>query len=86
MPGSKATAGDWGCPNPEQVPGQPSSDAGAAIGPAARYFAGDWAAFARHVEETGLAGTYDVILTAETIYEAEGSRKLLHCIDKVRHT
>lgn len=48
--------------------------------PCARYFAGAWADFGQYCSGNGLGGTYDVILTAETIYDDAGTRQLLQCI------
>jgi hypothetical protein len=52
--------------------------------PPVRYFSGDWTELCSLLGTLGLAGTYDIVLTAESIYSLEGSRKLLQCIKKVR--
>ncbi|GAB4818881.1 hypothetical protein N2152v2_005927 [Parachlorella kessleri] len=48
--------------------------------PMARYFSGDWGALADLLEQRGLAGTYDVVLSAETIYSLSSMRSLYECI------
>lgn len=50
----------------------------------ARFFSGHWASVERKIEELGLAHSYDVILTAETIYSLDSIASLLSCIWKVR--
>eukprot|EP00878_Enallax_costatus_P021358 GHUV01022607.1.p1 GENE.GHUV01022607.1~~GHUV01022607.1.p1 ORF type:complete len:240 (+),score=47.92 GHUV01022607.1:893-1612(+) len=49
----------------------------------ARYFAGDWEATGSMLAMHGLGGYYDIILTAETIYNQEGQERLLSCIKQV---
>ena len=51
--------------------------------PSARYFCGDWGALADLLEQRGLAGTYDVVLSAETIYSLDSMRSLYECIVRV---
>ena len=71
-----------------------SSAAGAAAGTAngggrqggsgaasrARYFAGSWEALPGLLEERGLQHSYDLVLTAETIYSLEAIQSLYRCI------
>jgi predicted nicotinamide N-methyase len=49
----------------------------------ARYFSGSWSALGPLLREQGLAGTYDVILTAETIYSMEALHSLYQCFKEV---
>lgn len=55
-----------------------SSAAGAA--PCARFFAGSWDALPALLTRQGLAQTYDLVLTAETIYSLEAMRSLYAAI------
>lgn len=36
------------------------------------------------LDSRGLLGSYDIILAAETIYNLDSQKQLLHCIKKVR--
>ncbi len=45
-----------------------------------RFFAGEWRAVAALLQLSGLAGTYDLVLTAETAYSLESLESLLACI------
>lgn len=54
--------------------------AGAPASPAARYFAGGWDSLAGELERQKLAGSYDLVLTAETIYSLDAMRSLFRCI------
>lgn len=44
---------------------------------------GDWAAVGELLASQGLGGYYDIILTAETIYNEESQYRLLACIKQV---
>lgn len=44
---------------------------------------GDWLAVGRLLGTKGLDASYDLVLTAETIYSQEGSLRLLECIKQV---
>lgn len=48
-----------------------------------RYYAGDWMAVGQLLTSQGLGGYYDIILTAETIYNQESQERLLECIKQV---
>lgn len=50
----------------------------------ARFFAGDWAALPGILEECGLAGTYDFVLSTDTIYSRASQAPLLRCLQTVR--
>lgn len=51
-----------------------------------RFFAGDWGTLSTHVlEGLGLTGTYDIVLTSETIYNVDSMSRLLQCIQQVRY-
>jgi hypothetical protein len=45
---------------------------------------GDWASVGQLLASQGMGGYYDVILTAETIYNEESQQRLLDCIKQVR--
>jgi len=45
---------------------------------------GDWAAVGQLLSIQGMGGFYDIILTAETIYNEESQQRLLSCIKQVR--
>lgn len=47
-----------------------------------RFFSGSWDGLAGLLEQKGLAGSYDLVLTAETIYSPEATRSLLQCIKR----
>lgn len=49
-----------------------------------RFFSGDWGTLGEVLEGQCLSGTYDVVLTSETIYSLESMPRLLRCIKKVR--
>ena len=46
----------------------------------ARYFAGSWEALPGLLAERGLQHSYDLVLTAETIYSLEAIQSLYRCI------
>lgn len=48
-----------------------------------RYYSGDWAAVGQLLSIQGMGGFYDIILTAETIYNEESQQRLLSCIKQV---
>ncbi|BDA46890.1 Histidine protein methyltransferase 1 homolog [Coccomyxa sp. Obi] len=48
--------------------------------PRSRFFSGDWATLPTLLEREGLLGTYDMILSAETIYSLDSQQQLLSCI------
>jgi hypothetical protein len=45
--------------------------------------AGDWAAVGQLLASQGMGGYYDIILTAETIYNEDSQQRLLDCIKQV---
>lgn len=45
--------------------------------------AGDWAAVGQLLSSHGMGGFYDIILTAETIYNEDSQQRLLDCIKQV---
>jgi hypothetical protein len=45
--------------------------------------AGDWAAVGQLLSSQGMGGYYDIILTAETIYNEDSQQRLLDCIKQV---
>ncbi|EIE22097.1 hypothetical protein COCSUDRAFT_83488, partial [Coccomyxa subellipsoidea C-169] len=45
-----------------------------------RFFAGDWAGLPRLLKTEGLLGTYDIVLSAETVYSLDSQQQLLNCI------
>lgn len=49
-------------------------------GPAGRYFSGSWDSLSALLPQLGLAGSYDVVLSAETIYSPAAAASLLACI------
>lgn len=51
----------------------------AAVAPA-RYFAGDWGLLGQLLFSLGLAHSFDVVVSAETIYTTESMTALLTCI------
>jgi hypothetical protein len=48
--------------------------------PRARYFSGSWDALPAELDRLGLHHTYDLVLTAETIYSVEAMGSLFRCI------
>lgn len=48
-----------------------------------RLFSGDWGSLADLLRDGGRQGSYDLILTAETIYNLESVPSLLNCIKTV---
>lgn len=49
-----------------------------------RFFSGDWGTLDTDVlEGLGLSGSYDIVLTSETIYNIDSTSRLLQCIQKV---
>lgn len=48
-----------------------------------RFFSGDWGTLPGILEEHDLLGTYDVVLTTETIYSLDSIPRLLACIKQV---
>lgn len=51
--------------------------------PTSRYYSGDWAAVGQLLASQGMGGYYDIILTAETIYNEDSQQRLLDCIKQV---
>ncbi|KAL4858298.1 Protein NRT1/ PTR FAMILY 8.1 [Chlorella vulgaris] len=51
-----------------------------AAAPRARYFSGSWDALPAELERLDLQHTYDLVLTAETIYSVEAMGSLFRCI------
>lgn len=49
----------------------------------ARYFCGDWSSLGSLLASENLGGTYDIIISAETIYSLESQQQLFHCIKQV---
>jgi hypothetical protein len=60
------------------APGAAAATAGGSS--AARYFAGSWDSLAWELTQRGLDRSYDVVLTAETIYSLAAMRSLYRCI------
>ena len=56
----------------------------AAPPPRARYFAGGWAELPALLQGVGLAGAYDMVLSAETLYSPGSHAALYQCILQVR--
>jgi len=50
--------------------------------PPARYFAGDWSSLSLLIETLQLSGTYDIVLSAETVYSIDSVNSLVDCIKK----
>ena len=50
----------------------------------ARYFGGDWSSLGSLMASENLGGTYDMIISAETIYSLESQEQLFNCIKQVR--
>lgn len=48
-----------------------------------RYFAGDWAKLPSLLSQEGLAGTYDMVFSTDTIYSLSSQQHLLACIMEV---
>jgi hypothetical protein len=46
--------------------------------------AGDWASVGQLLSSQGMGGFYDIILTAETIYNEDSQQRLLDCVKQVR--
>ncbi len=44
---------------------------------------GDWAGLPRLLKTEGLLGTYDIVLSAETVYSLDSQQQLLNCIRQV---
>lgn len=65
-----------------QTRGSPAAPA--AQNPPARFLGGPWAALDSFLAAEGLAGSYDLVLTSETIYSLSSMPYLLACIDTVR--
>lgn len=63
-------------------PEQPQAGSGPCPAPA-RYFAGSWAVLPSLLSSLELAGRYDLVLTAETIYNPSDVADLLLCIKRV---
>lgn len=79
-----AAAGAGQLAAPRSSGGGCSEQRGEGMAPPVRYFNGDWAALGRVLGSAGLAGGYDVALSAETIYSLESMRSLYRCILEVR--
>ncbi|KAL6782142.1 hypothetical protein ACKKBF_B10815 [Auxenochlorella protothecoides x Auxenochlorella symbiontica] len=62
-----------------QTRGSPAAPA--AQNPPARFLGGPWAALDSFLAAEGLAGSYDLVLTSETIYSLSSMPYLLACID-----
>lgn len=63
----------------------PLTHRGVACDGIARHFppVGDWLAVGSLLSSKGLDASYDLILTAETIYNLRGANRLLECIKQV---
>lgn len=48
-----------------------------------RYFAGSWQAFPAFLDASGLNKSYDVVLTAETVYDSTSSLQMYQCLLQV---
>ena len=81
IPNVAANAGAWATRRAAAAasPGA-SASSPAQQPPRARYFAGSWEALPAVLEGLGLVGSYDMVLTAETIYSLEAMRSLYRCI------
>jgi predicted nicotinamide N-methyase len=53
--------------------------------PPVRYFSGDWGTLETLLKEVDLVGSYDIILTTETIYTLDGMSRLFQCIKQVKY-
>jgi len=51
--------------------------------PATRFLAGSWALLPAWLDSAGLGHSFDVVLTAETIYNTESSLQLYQCLVQV---
>ena len=71
-------AANWG------VRGRRAVAAAPAAVPDARYFSGDWRSLPALLASLELEGTYDLVLSAETIYSLAGISSLHECIKQVR--
>lgn len=60
--------------------GAAGSAGGTGAASRARYFAGSWEALPGLLAERGLHHSYDLVLTAETIYSLEAIQSLYRCI------
>lgn len=49
----------------------------------ARYFGGEWSSLGSLMASENLGGTYDMIISAETIYSLESQQQLFDCIKQV---
>lgn len=49
----------------------------------ARYFGGEWSSLGSLMASENLGGTYDMIISAETIYNLESQQQLFNCIKQV---
>ena len=49
----------------------------------ARYFGGDWGSLSDFMAKENLGGSYDIILSAETIYNVDTQQQLFDCIKQV---
>lgn len=49
-----------------------------------RYFAGSWQALPAFLNATGLLHSYDIVLTAETVYDSISSLQMYQCLIQVR--
>lgn len=50
--------------------------------PPARYFSGDWSRLFSLIDTLQLSGTYDIVLSAETVYSIDSVNSLVDCIRK----
>jgi hypothetical protein len=51
--------------------------------PPVKYFSGDWGTLGALLKEIDLVGSYDIIVTTETIYTLDGMSRLFQCIKEV---
>lgn len=48
-----------------------------------RYFSGSWQAFPAYLKASGLLHSYDIVLTAETVYDSVSSLQMYQCLIQV---
>lgn len=48
-----------------------------------RYFAGSWQALPAFLSASGFLRSYDIVLTAETVYDSTSSLQMYHCLLQV---
>jgi hypothetical protein len=66
--------------NPLQTQGSTSSNG---VKEDARFFSGDWAKLGSLFETLGMIDSFDLIVTAETVYRRNSMQSLLSCILQV---